>query len=60
MSPALATVFFAVAGGSILYVVIQLFEVCRRFAMPILVAWMLLLGLLLGFATDWVLVAAGS
>ena len=60
VSPALATVFFAVAGGSILYVVIQLFEVCRRFAMPILVAWMLLLGLLLGFATDWVLVAAGA
>jgi ZIP family zinc transporter len=60
VSPALATVFFAVAGGSILYVVIQLFEVCRRFAMPTLVAWMLLLGLLLGFATDWVLVAAGA
>ena len=60
VSPAHATVFFAVAGGSILYVVIQLFEVCRRFAMPILVAWMLLLGLLLGFATDWVLVAAGA
>jgi ZIP family zinc transporter len=54
------TVFFAIAGGSILYVVIQLFEDCRRFAMPVLVAWMLLLGLLLGFATDWVLVAAGA
>jgi zinc transporter, ZIP family len=60
VSPALETVFFAIAGGSILYVVIQLFEVCRRFAMPTLVAWMLLLGLLLGFATDWVLVAAGA
>jgi ZIP family zinc transporter len=60
VSPALETVFFAVAGGSILYVVIQLFEVCKRFAMPKLVAWMLLLGLLLGFGTDWVLVAAGA
>jgi ZIP family zinc transporter len=60
VSPALEVVFFAVAGGSILYVVIQLFEVCRRFAMPTLVAWMLLLGLLLGFGTDWVLVAAGA
>jgi ZIP family zinc transporter len=60
VSPALEVVFFAVAGGSILYVVIQLFEVCKRFAMPTLVAWMLLLGLLLGFATDWVLVAAGA
>jgi ZIP family zinc transporter len=60
VSPALEVAFFAVAGGSILYVVIQLFEVCRRFSMPRLVAWMLLLGLLLGFGTDWVLVAAGA
>jgi ZIP family zinc transporter len=60
VSPALEVVFFAIAGGSILYVVIQLFEVCRRFAMPTLVAWSLLLGLLLGFGTDWVLVAAGA
>jgi ZIP family zinc transporter len=60
VSPALATVFFAAAGGSILYVVIQLFDVCRRFSMPRLVAWMLLLGMLLGFGTDWVLVAAGA
>jgi ZIP family zinc transporter len=60
VSPALETVFFAVAGGSILYVVIQLFEVCRRYAMPTLVAWMILLGLLLGFGTDFVLTAAGA
>ena len=60
VSPALETIFFAVAGGSILYVVIQLFEVCKRFSMPKLVAWMLLVGLLLGFGTDWVLVAAGA
>lgn len=60
VSPALETAFFAVAGGSILYVVIQLLEVCRRFSMPRLVGWMLLAGLLLGFGTDWVLVAAGA
>ena len=60
VSPSLEVVFFAVAGGSILYVVIQLFEVCRRFSMPTLVAWSLLFGLLLGFGTDWVLVAAGA
>jgi ZIP family zinc transporter len=60
VSPALEVVFFAVAGGSILYVVVQLFEVCRRFAMPQLVAWSLLVGLLLGFGTDWILVAAGA
>jgi ZIP family zinc transporter len=60
VSPALAVVFFAAAGGSILYVVIQLFEVCKRFSMPVLVGWMLLLGIFLGFGTDWVLVAAGA
>ncbi len=60
VSPALATLFFSAAGGSILYVVVQLFEVVRRFAMPTLVGWMLLLGMLLGFGTDWVLVAAGA
>jgi zinc transporter, ZIP family len=60
VSPALEVLFFAVAGGSILYVVIQLFEVCKRFGMPRLVGWTLLLGLLLGFGTDWVLVAAGA
>jgi ZIP family zinc transporter len=60
VSPALEVAFFAVAGGSILYVVIQLLEVCRRQAMPVLVGWMLLLGLVLGFGTDWVLVAAGA
>ena len=55
---ALAVTFFAIAAGSILYVVQQLFEVNRRFNMPVLVTWMLLLGLFLGFATDWVLEAA--
>ncbi len=60
MSPALEMLFFAVAGGSILYVVIQLFEVCRRYEMPELSGWTLLFGLLLGFGTDWVLVAAGA
>jgi ZIP family zinc transporter len=60
VSPALGVVFFAAAGGSILYVVMQLFEVCKRFGMPKLVGWTLLTGMLLGFATDWVLVAAGA
>jgi zinc transporter, ZIP family len=58
VSEALAVTFFAIAAGSILYVVLQLVEVNRRFALPVLVTWMLLLGLFLGFATDWVLEAA--
>ena len=61
VSEALEVAFFAVAAGSILYVVIQLFEVCRRYATarrrrlvdPGRASW-------LGFATDFVLVAAGA
>jgi ZIP family zinc transporter len=60
VSEALEVAFFAVAAGSILYVVIQLFEVCRRYTMPVVVAWWVLAGILVGFATDFVLVAAGA
>ena len=60
VSEALQVAFFAVAAGSILYVVIQLFEVCRRYAIPVVVAWWILAGIAVGFATDFVLVAAGA
>ena len=60
VSEALQVTFFALAAGSILYVVLELANVCRRFSMPIIVSWMILLGIALGFATDWVLVAAGA
>jgi zinc transporter, ZIP family len=60
VSEALQVAFFALAAGSILYVVLELANVCRRFSMPVIVAWMILLGIALGFATDWVLVAAGA
>jgi zinc transporter, ZIP family len=60
VSEALEVAFFAVAAGSILYVVIQLFEVCRRYALPVVVAWWILAGIVVGFATDFVLVAAGA
>jgi zinc transporter, ZIP family len=60
VSEGLQVLFFAIAAGSILYVVIELFAVCRRYAMPTLVMWMLLGGIFLGFATDFVLEAAGG
>jgi zinc transporter, ZIP family len=60
VSEALQVAFFAIAAGSILYVVIQLFEVCRRYSLPVVVAWWILAGIVLGFATDFVLVAAGG
>jgi len=55
----LSILFFTLAAGSILYVVIELLNVCRTFSSKPLTAWGLTLGLTLGFATDFVLVAAG-
>ena len=49
-----------VAAGSILYVIIELFAVCRRFQQKTLITWWVLGGLFLGFATELVLEAAGA
>ena len=58
VNEAVSIAFFAIAAGSILYVVQELMNVNRKFQLPVLVTWMLLLGLFLGFATDFVLEAA--
>jgi ZIP family zinc transporter len=60
VSTALQVAFFAIAAGSILYVVLELANVCRRYGMQTLVAWMILLGIALGFGTDFVLTAVGA
>src|SRR5919197_1134186 len=53
-------VFFALAAGSILYVVMELLNVGRVLASKTIVTWGIVLGLFLGFATDFILVAAGA
>src|SRR5436305_11361384 len=58
-SEAVSVVFFAVAAGSILYVVQELFAVNRKYGHTRLVMWLVLLGVLLGFATDFVVSASG-
>jgi zinc transporter, ZIP family len=58
-STAVSVVFLTLAAGSILYVVMELLNVCRLFSSKTLTAWGILVGLTLGFATDFVLVAAG-
>ena len=58
-SEAMSVVFFAVAAGSILYVVQELFAVNRKYGHTTLVMWLVLAGVLLGFATDFVVSAAG-
>jgi ZIP family zinc transporter len=59
VSEALSTFFLSLAAGSILFVVLELAAVNRRMASKQFVAWFVLLGLLLGFATEFVVEAAG-
>jgi ZIP family zinc transporter len=58
-SEAMSVVFFAVAAGSILYVVQELMAVNRSYGRTALVTWLVVAGLLLGFATDFVVSASG-
>jgi len=59
VNEAVSIVFFALAAGSILYVVMELLNVGRVLASKTLVTWGVLLGLFLGFATDFLLVGLG-
>jgi zinc transporter, ZIP family len=52
--------FLALAAGSILYVVIEMLAVARRFNLKEITTWGLFLGLTLGFATDALVTAAGA
>jgi ZIP family zinc transporter len=56
----LSIAFLGLAAGSILYVVIELLAVARRTGLKTLTTWCILIGLLLGFATDAVVTAAGA
>jgi ZIP family zinc transporter len=58
-STAMSVVFFAIAAGSILYVVQELMAVNRSYGRTALVTWLVVAGVLLGFATDFVVTAAG-
>jgi ZIP family zinc transporter len=52
--------FMALAAGSILYVVIELLAVGRKMAVKEITTWGILAGLLLGFATDAIVIAGGA
>ncbi len=52
--------FLALAAGSILYVVVQLLHVGFKLGQKVMLMWGLLAGVVLGFATDLVIVAAGA
>ncbi len=52
--------FLALAAGSILYVTIQLIGVAQKLGLKEALAWGVFVGMLAGFATDYILVAAGA
>ncbi len=58
-SEAISVAFLTLAAGSILYVVIQLLGIAAKSKRSDLLAYGLLLGLVVGFATDAVVTAAG-
>jgi ZIP family zinc transporter len=59
VSEAMSVVFLALAAGSILYVIVELLNVLRGAGSKATVTWGILFGLILGFGTDFILVAAG-
>src|ERR1700694_4444926 len=51
--------FLGLAAGSILYVVIELLAVARKADLKTITTWGIFAGLILGFATDAIITAAG-
>ena len=58
-SEAVSVLFFGIAAGSILYVVQELFAVNRKYGHTVLVTWLVFAGIVLGFATDFVVASSG-
>jgi ZIP family zinc transporter len=52
--------FLGLAAGSILYVVIELLAVARKANLKTITTWGIFAGLILGFATDAIITAAGA
>jgi ZIP family zinc transporter len=59
-SPQVFILFLALAAGAILYVVVELLGVAKRFKAPDIVMWGLLIGFLLGYATDLIVTFGGA
>lgn len=60
VSTAVSVLFLALAAGSILYVVNELIGICGRFTTKEVTLAGIFLGLVLGFGTDFLLVALGA
>jgi zinc transporter, ZIP family len=60
VSDTLSIAFLGLAAGSILYVVIELLAVARKAGLKTITSWGVYAGVILGFATDAILTAAGA
>jgi ZIP family zinc transporter len=60
VSESVSILFLSLAAGSILYVVMELLNIGRVLTSKTIVTWGVLVGLFLGFATDFILEAAGA
>ncbi|MBV9706928.1 MAG: ZIP family metal transporter, partial [Chloroflexi bacterium] len=58
-APQVFILFLALAAGAIIYVVAELLGVAKRFKAPEIVMWGLLIGFLLGYATDLIVTFGG-
>jgi ZIP family zinc transporter len=59
-SPQLFILFLALAAGAIIYVVAEMLAVAKRFKSQDVIMWGVLLGFLLGYATDLIVTWAGA
>ena len=59
VSPVISIAFLGLAAGALVFVFNEMMAVVRRFAVPMTASTALLLGLLAGFGTDFLLTAAG-
>ena len=60
VSPLLSIVFLGLAAGALIFVFNEMMAVSRRLAVPMAASVALLVGLLAGFGTDFILSAAGA
>jgi ZIP family zinc transporter len=60
VSPLLSIAFLGLAAGALIFVFNEMMSVARKFSLPMVTGVALTLGLLVAFATDFVLTAAGA
>jgi ZIP family zinc transporter len=60
VSPLLSIVFLGLAAGALIFVFNEMIAVSRRLSVPMVASLALLVGLLAGFGTDFLLTAARS